>query len=148
MAVRDSHDSLRAYMRNYINARYRRIMDEIIQYLGGKCSRCDSKERLQTDHKDRTTKLFNISTGIQNVSKKKLWEEIEKCQLLCKSCHWEKGIEMGDIKQSTHGSPGMYDKRRHNCKCDICKEGNNKRSREWKCKKRLKFLESMRTVSV
>lgn len=118
-------------MRKYINARYRRIMDRIIEYLGGKCVRCGSVESLQVDHIDRTTKLFNVSTGIQNKSKKKLWEEVRKCQLLCKPCHSIKGIEVGDIKSAEHGSVGKYDKRRHGCRCEICTEGARRRYKKY-----------------
>lgn len=58
----------------------------LIQYLGGKCSGCDSTENLQFDHIDRKTKSFTIGKSFGR-KLSDLIEEANKCQLLCKSCH-------------------------------------------------------------
>ena len=99
---------LRKYMRAYQQRRYRLVMAQIIKKLGGKCVVCGSKFFLQTDHIDRKTKKFNISTGIYKKSKKALWEEVAKCQLLCRKHHREKGVREGDVVEATHGSFSMY----------------------------------------
>lgn len=132
MAVRDSKESIAAYMHIYRRKRYKRIMQEIIIFLGGKCIQCGSKEKLETDHIDRKTKLFNISTGIETESLKALWKEVKKCQLLCNNCHTKKSIKSGDIKIAVHGSFSMYDKRRHGCRCEICIKAHRQRSKIYK----------------
>jgi hypothetical protein len=55
-----------------------------IIYLKGKCVICAGKEELELDHIDRRTKKFPIS---RPPSEKAFWEEIKKCQVLCKKCH-------------------------------------------------------------
>jgi len=43
--------------------------------LGEECVRCGSTDRLQFDHVDPTTKVFNVSLNLGNVSKAVLLEE-------------------------------------------------------------------------
>ena len=121
--------------REYHNNRHKKVMKLIIQHLGGKCVNCGSVENLQIDHIDRTTKLFNVSTGVQNYSMEKVWTEVRKCQLLCKICHRQKGIKVGDIVESKHGSYSMYDRRSHGCRCIICKEANSRRAMKFRKRK-------------
>jgi len=109
-------------------------MAQIVKKLGGKCSKCGSKFFLQTDHIDRNTKKFNISTGIYKKSKKELWEEVAKCQLLCRKCHREKGIREGDVVEALHGSFSMY--ARKGCRCKICVKAKSERDKAWRLKKK------------
>jgi 5-methylcytosine-specific restriction endonuclease McrA len=55
--------------------------------LGGKCVECSSETDLEFDHIDKNSKSFPIS---RSPSEKCFWEELEKCQLLCKKCHRRK----------------------------------------------------------
>ena len=73
------------YFRNY----YHRRKQGYIDLLGGRCKICNGKENLEFDHIDANNKSFNISK-FMNYSKKKVEEELKKCQLLCHSCHLEK----------------------------------------------------------
>lgn len=123
--IKGTHEQIRIYMRNYMKIRYRKFMDKIIEYLGGKCVWCNSTKELQIDHKDKTTKLFNISTGIQKFSKEKIWKEVEKCQLLCRKCHRKKSVLSGDVQEAKHGNYTM--RFRRNCHCDLCTEYCRKR---------------------
>ena len=66
--------------------RRERNKQERIEYLGGKCVGCGTTENLQFDHKDRTIKEFNISKKPDHTLEK-IKEELDKCQLLCDSCH-------------------------------------------------------------
>jgi hypothetical protein len=43
-------------------------------------------EALDFDHKDRSTKKFNISQSLR-LYKKRLLKEIKKCWVLCANCH-------------------------------------------------------------
>lgn len=51
------------------------------------CNRTCPTYVLDFDHRDGTTKRFNISKGIYNFSKKVILEEIAKCDLICANCH-------------------------------------------------------------
>lgn len=57
--------------------------------FGGCCKNCGSKESLQFDHIDESTKLYNISE-MHYHSDKLFYDELDKCQLLCKTCHERK----------------------------------------------------------
>lgn len=63
-----------------------RKLKAIIQ-LGGKCVECGTNESLELDHIDRNSKSFPIS---RPPSEKEFWEELKKCQVLCKWCHRNK----------------------------------------------------------
>jgi hypothetical protein len=83
---------------------------------------CENTENLHTDHINKKTKLFNISTGIQNFSKKKLWKEIKKCQLLCNKCH---KIKSAKERLAEHGTKSRYKSRSFPCRCVLCKNAYN-----------------------
>ena len=57
-----------------------------LEYLGGKCVKCGSTERLEFDHIKREGKKYTIAKKITN-SFGYLKEELDKCQLLCVDCH-------------------------------------------------------------
>jgi len=59
--------------------------------LGGCCKKCGSTKRLEFDHIDPSTKLFNISECGGRTMESFL-DEVNKCQLLCHPCHIEKSI--------------------------------------------------------
>ncbi len=42
------------------------------------------------DHRDPETKSFNISQKAKSGSRKQLWEEIAKCDVVCSNCHRER----------------------------------------------------------
>jgi hypothetical protein len=122
------------YMRKYMLNRYNERMNWARNKLGGKCIRCNSKNSLELDHIDPSTKIETIAK-IWSYSKKNFESEVEKCQLLCTNCHILKSIENGDVlPRTTHGTLTMY--KRHNCRCEKCKEKNNSYSREYKKKKK------------
>lgn len=109
---------------------------EFIYLLGGKCVKCNTTEKLEFDHINPKNKNFSIGSKIRSFSKEKLLEELEKCQLLCRSCHKEKNkIDNGEAKC---GSLAMYT--HHRCRCDLCKKSWSDYmipyKREWRKKKR------------
>lgn len=62
-----------------------------ISLLGGKCIKCNSPDNLQFDHIDPATKAFNITAWTRPLEE---WmAELQKCQLLCYSCHKAKSAE-------------------------------------------------------
>lgn len=65
--------------------RKQKLKEEAKQKLGGKCVWCGTIENLEFDHIDPAQKLFTISAF--PYSAEMWWKEVEKCRLLCKSCH-------------------------------------------------------------
>lgn len=99
------------YHREYYYKRRKAIID----YLGGKCVKCEETNNLEIDHVDPSNKSFNIS---KRLSLKNNKDEIDKCQLLCENCHDQKtAIENTGI---THGTPVGWMKSK--CQCDLCQK--------------------------
>lgn len=123
MGLRDTKEGYNKYMREYHIKRYYRIRNESIESLGGKCNRCGSIEKLQLDHIDPKTKLFEVSTFL-SIPLKDFKEELKKCQVLCWECHKIKSIlEQGKkIAKGTHGTLSSY----RYCKCKLCKDAKSK----------------------
>lgn len=67
------------------------------EYLGGKCVRCGATERLDFDHIIPANKSYTIGSNITCFSLEELILEVDKCQLLCRPCHIQKGRENGDF---------------------------------------------------
>jgi hypothetical protein len=75
---------------------YQQHRQQVIDYLQHKhnhigCIGCGSQERLELDHIHPSTKLCDPakSLGSKTISQR-IWNEIDKCQLLCYDCHREK----------------------------------------------------------
>ena len=100
----------RGATKKWRKAYYERRMTEYHAYLGGRCVKCGSTEKLEMDHMDPKTKCFTV--GAKYDAK---WEvikpELDKCQLLCEACH----IDRHAPKQ--HGTMSMH----RYCKCDLCR---------------------------
>lgn len=66
---------------------------ELVKSLGGCCSKCGYNKNLaalEFHHIDASKKSFQLDARkIANTNKKKLAEEVAKCQLLCSNCHKE-----------------------------------------------------------
>jgi len=121
------------YMReNHLN-RYYRLRKKAIEYLGGKCVECGSVEKLEIDHIERAEKELDCSK-LLSVSEKTFWNELNKCQLLCKSCHNKKTTEeLGKkIAKGTHGTLSSY----RYCHCSLCKEVKRNYQRQWRIKRK------------
>ena len=130
------HQEYNAYQRVYQLHRYHARMASMHKMLGGLCVRCGSDEKLEIDHIVPTEKSFTIGSlwGIKGAA---LEKELEKCQLLCKSCHIDKTLE-DEGKSYAQGTHGTLSAIRY-CKplCDLCRNVKNAYSREWKRKRKL-----------
>ena len=72
----------------------RKLIDEIKLKTG--CIKCGYKEHpvaLDFDHIDPAAKEFTIGTAYTSVSSKRLYKEIDKCQVLCANCHRVKTLQ-------------------------------------------------------
>ena len=80
--------------KEYQKARKRAVKHQLILYKGGKCIKCGYSQcegALQLHHRIPEEKSFALSDI--NISKEldmiKLYEEADKCDLLCANCHAE-----------------------------------------------------------
>lgn len=112
MGYANYNESMNSYMKNRWESR--RL--EAIAKLGGKCVKCGTAQQLEFDHIKPETKKMTIARA-SSMNERFFWEEVAKCQLLCKRHHVEKtASEIGAVG---HGE-GKTGKR--GCKCTPCKE--------------------------
>lgn len=83
-------------MNAYLRDRYRAKRKWAMALVGSECVKCGSTRNLQFDHKDPTSKSFNISSFLRSKTEEEIVVELKKCQILCRDCHKEKS------KQETH----------------------------------------------
>jgi hypothetical protein len=63
----------------------------MVEYKGGRCAACSYDRCLRAlcfHHVDAKSKSFNFA-GSHLRSRERLWEELDKCVLLCLNCHAE-----------------------------------------------------------
>jgi len=63
--------------------------EHLVERLGGKCVECGTTHLLEFDHIDPLKKSFTIAQKM-TAKIEVLYEEVDKCQLLCRYCHYEK----------------------------------------------------------
>jgi len=103
-----------AYQREWVRKRREYFLSE----LGGKCKDCGSIERLEFDHIDPTTKTYDINK-IQTRKVEFVKLELDKCQILCVSCHDKK------TAKDVFPDHGLQRYERHGCRCDTCKKAKS-----------------------
>jgi hypothetical protein len=93
----------------------------------GPCVVCGSRDRLEADHQDRSTKTYSPraiwSMALDNPNR---IAELAKLQVLCFSCHKAK-TQVEFQKPLIHGTSNGYKKKR--CRCDECRAWNAARCR-------------------
>ena len=105
--------------------------NKLIKYLGGFCTVCKSTTNLEFNHIDRSNKLFTLSGSGLDKSWVKILEEVDKCELVCHTCHLGKTREQFKTKQIRpwndkkhlpfiHGTARSYNE--INCRCNDCKK--------------------------
>lgn len=119
--------------KEYMLKRYYERRDYAYKKLGGECIVCGSKEELNLDHLDPKLKSFNISQ-LWSISQERFDAELDKCQILCKTCHKAKNLMDLNIKAAvrTHGTLSSY----RYCKCGLCKKAYSEYWKSYKPKKR------------
>lgn len=128
-----AREQYNAYMKEYMRKRYAERRKAAIEKLGGKCVICGSIDDLEFDHIDPDTKTFTIAHR-PSKNEKHFWEEIEKCQLLCKTCHIEKSIK-DNGKQKAKGTHGTLSSYRY-CRCSICKKAKAEHHKQYMAKRK------------
>ena len=125
-------------MKEYMRNRYVERMREAVKFLGGKCVKCGSEDRPEFDHIIPSDKFKTIAR-MWSYSEVRFWEEINKCQLLCRTCHEKKSLidlQFKDAKNS-HGTLSTYTT--YKCRCLLCKKANSVYSKEYKRKRKKQF---------
>lgn len=113
----------------------RRVLRKrLVELKGGKCVKCGETENLHFDHTNRETKSFSISPSLDK-KLEDLLVELEKCQLLCASCHGIKTAIEDGKQQDTHGTAGFY--ANHKCRCSSCKSAWTYYIRDYRRRKKL-----------
>jgi hypothetical protein len=82
----------REYLKQAVSERRRRLKLMLIEYKGGKCSRCGYSSCpavFDLHHLDETKKDFGFGVGGITRSWDRLKAEADKCILLCANCHRE-----------------------------------------------------------
>jgi 5-methylcytosine-specific restriction endonuclease McrA len=116
--------SYNEYQKKYQLERYHKRRNDAITMLGGKCFKCESTQNLQFDHIKAIEKSFGVSK-LWSISEKSFLQEIQKCQLLCETCHIEKSKYEGDYggghnKNKNFDSHGTGSRYAAGCRCDDC----------------------------
>jgi hypothetical protein len=104
-----------------ITERRRKLKEQCIEYLGRSCKLCGYDKysgALDFHHKDPTQKDFNFAKFRRYKFMDKLRKELDKCILLCSSCHREVHgnlhAEGGSLilprvtESSMQSKPGLY----------------------------------------
>lgn len=68
-----------------------------LSYLGGNCQVCGSVEELEFHHVDPDEKIHSITSMLGGSTRERLITELEKCELLCHNCHWDKTRANGRV---------------------------------------------------
>lgn len=115
----------------YMTKRRHERKAQVIRFLGGKCVNCGTTEKLSFDHidNDRQDREHTISWLLSG-SWDKLLAELEKCQLLCLSCHAKKTAIDHGKGPSEHGTLARYVNQQ--CRCVDCRAENARRSRAYR----------------
>ena len=121
-------EKYKQYMKDYMLKRYHERRDKAIEKLGGKC-KCGATTGLQFDHIDPATKKFTLAR-LSSINEEDFWKEVDKCQLLCDTCHQAKTLlDLGRVSaKDTHGTLSSY----RYCKCDECKAAKAAYMKEYK----------------
>jgi len=115
-------DKQRVYMRKWLAARRAAWLAK-----HGPCVVCGSAKNLEIDHKDCKTKLNHRVWSWSEIRRN---VELEKCQVLCKPCHVQKGYLTGDLRSSRHGTPYRYEKL--GCRCAACTRAHTVYQTAWR----------------
>ena len=119
-------EARRAYQREWLRKR----RQDWINSQGGKCVKCDSTDRLEVDHIDRSTKTLyprEIWGRAEHIRE----AELAKCQVLCHDCHLAKTkAEIPEWKGVL--MCGTFSKYNKGCRCSECKSANADRSRNYR----------------
>ena len=111
------------------------------------CIDCGNANPIVLEFDHLRDKQFGIGrmAGGGHWSLDRIKGEIEKCEVRCANCHrirhakessWYDfscldSVAVPKIKELKHGTKNCYS--HHKCRCDLCKNANNKYQQKWRC---------------
>lgn len=105
------------------------LLEEAKEKLGGKCVCCGTIENLEFDHIDDAKKEYNVTNAVRN-TREVFWKEVEKCQLLCITCHTKKTTAQKRAKQNLWLSLSLQEREKlvndEMCHLDNCHRSSSK----------------------
>jgi 5-methylcytosine-specific restriction endonuclease McrA len=129
-------NSVKLDMAKYMKERRAKTREFAIEYLSGKCAKCGAEpdDDFQFDHIIPRKNVGGMTiSSMAAHGRKRLIEELDKCQLLCIDCHRKKtNIDMGYHIEPEHGTISMYS--HYNCRCIECKKVHAKTMQEYRMK--------------
>ena len=114
---------------SYHLKRYHQRRKMALDYLGNKCIICGTQEQLELDHIDPSTKSVEMGK-LWGIAIDRYWNEVKKCQILCRPCHINKTLDNGD-NGKYHKRCGTYYSYRKGCRCLKCKEAEKQQRKKW-----------------
>jgi len=81
----ESTPEFKARRREYRRTLKQENRKKMIWWFGGKCENCGTTSQLEFHHRVPELKCFKISS-VKFINSKVI-DELEKCDLLCKTCH-------------------------------------------------------------
>lgn len=116
------------YMRQYMKDRRSKRRRAVIDFLGAECDLCGTTEDLEVDHIVPGSRSFVLSGCFLDKSWAEILTELDKCHLLCHSCHVSKTTACnesggGHNKREDayiHGTCRCYQELP--CRCELCKQ--------------------------
>lgn len=112
----------------YMAERRNRRRATLEEMVGSVCALCAATGKLEFDHRDPSTKSFQLSGPGLDRAWVDILVEFAKCQLLCRSCHRRKTVLNGETaggrnrntEPMAHGSMRCYQETR--CRMEICRK--------------------------
>lgn len=101
MIAKRTYADRREYLIKAVAKRRKKIREQAIEHLGGKCFYCGYNRclaALDFHHIDESTKKFGISQDGLTRSWERTKQELQKCILVCANCHRE--IHAGILQPS------------------------------------------------
>src|SRR6266566_4263632 len=78
---------------------------EYIAKHGGRCLKCQSEKNLEFHHRDQSQKLEH---KIWSWRRERIEQELVKCDLLCRSCHFQETAKERKFYTAAHGTITAY----------------------------------------
>jgi hypothetical protein len=78
--------------------RRKELLIEAKEKLGGCCVSCGTEDNLEFDHIDDSIKSENVGNAVRH-NRDTFWNEVCKCQLMCKDCHKRRTTAQKRAKQ-------------------------------------------------
>lgn len=96
-----TYQDRKEYLKAAVTKRRRTLKLRAIGIMGGNCVLCGYDKHpgiLEFHHVDPITKSFGVSNGGFSRSWQSIYDEIQKCILVCANCHREIELGMHDVQ--------------------------------------------------